>query len=74
MSEFVVDGVTLEEFERYLRARGYSDAYIIDLVRVFKRLAREDPLISVKKANRYKANQVLKHVRAYKLLTGKLEV
>lgn len=67
MSEFVVDGVTLEEFERYLRARGYSDTYIKEMVRYFKRLARGDPTIERSKSTKVKASQVKHHIKSMRV-------
>lgn len=61
------EGVTLEEFEAYLKSRGYSEVYIKDLVRHFKRLARRDPTIERSKHSKRKASQVKHHIKSMRV-------
>lgn len=61
------EGVTLEEFEAYLKSRGYSDVYIKEMMRYFKRLAKGDPTIERSKSSRVKASQVKHHIKSMRV-------
>lgn len=67
VTEYIINGVTLEEFITYMKLRHYSEVYIKDMANMFKRLAVNDPTINISKRSRWKANQVLHHIKSYKL-------